>query len=52
MKKSPLYYYNTSDIGYMDEEWLDYIPETIKEELEKEKEKQQVVNEEQVKEVH
>ena len=34
MKKKPFTYYNTSDIGYMDEEWINYIPEFIKEEKE------------------
>ncbi len=27
MKK--LYLYNTSDVGYMDEEWMDYDPKKV-----------------------
>jgi len=33
------YIYNTSDVGYMDEEWINYIPEDSKENEDKVDEK-------------
>lgn len=47
--KSRLYYYNTSDIGYMDQEWLDQ-PEEIQIEEEK-NENEEIKDEEQVKKI-
>lgn len=44
MKNKPFAYCNNSDIGYMDEEWINYIPEG-KEEIKTE------VNEEQAEEI-
>ncbi len=29
----PRYIYNTSDIGYMDEEWINYIPKDSENEV-------------------
>lgn len=29
----PRYIYNTSDIGYMDEEWINYIPKDSESEV-------------------
>jgi len=47
MKNKPFAYCNNSDIGYMDEEWINYIPE-LKEEKEEIKKE---LNEEQAEEV-
>ncbi len=47
MKNKPFAYNNNSDIGYMDEEWVNYIPE-IKEGKEEIKTE---LNEEQTEEV-
>lgn len=44
----PKYIYNTSDIGYMDEEWLDH-PEVIEDN--KFQENEIIKNEEELKEV-
>jgi hypothetical protein len=44
MKKEPISFYNNSDIGYMDEEWANYVAEVAKKELEKE----QILHEEEV----
>jgi len=29
----PRYIYNTSDVGYMDEEWINYIPKDLENEV-------------------
>ena len=40
--------YNTSDVGYMDEEWLNYIPDHLKTTEDK---KEEIKDEQQVEEV-
>jgi hypothetical protein len=46
------YIYNTSDIGYMDEEWINYNPRSINhDKIENVQEKLENKNEEQTEEV-
>jgi hypothetical protein len=40
--------YNTSDVGYMDEEWINYVPDWMKSDNKKEN---QIEDEQQVEEV-
>ena len=46
-----IYLYNTSDVGYMDEEWIDYDPKKTEAKIKVEIEIKETVNEEQVEEI-